>query len=187
MADAYTDAQEEEVGGLGGSSNPSDRRYAIMREALKRMGASVISGALTTVMASSMLVFTTIRIFFRFGVVVSVNMSVSVILSIFLFSAIMMCVSWKKLLSYTFDNILTYDIIFRTFGPVGHTGDLFHVMRSLFSRFGCCKRLQKEEQDDSRVYDLKEMNGSLDDNDADSSAEIGMEVRGGDEADAELQ
>jgi hypothetical protein len=168
MADAYTDAQEEDADSPGIKPPPFERRYNIMREALKRMGASVLSGALTTVMASSMLIFTTIRIFFRFGVVVSVNMSVSVVLSLFLFSAIMML-----------------------FGPVGHTGDLFFLLRCIFGK--CFPRFCAKKNAHSiyeEEYEMKATSLDL----GSRSAEVGLDdpssepvSAAGDDADAELQ
>ena len=54
------------------------------------MGASVVSGAITTVVAAVMLIFCTIQIFSKFGQIVSFNIASSVVFTLFLFSALLM-------------------------------------------------------------------------------------------------
>jgi hypothetical protein len=54
------------------------------------MGVAILGGALTTVLASCMLLLCTIKIFFRFGVVLSINMTISIVFTLFLFSSIML-------------------------------------------------------------------------------------------------
>jgi PERQ amino acid-rich with GYF domain-containing protein len=77
-------------------------RYQFMRYALRRMGVSVISGALTTVLSAALLLFCTLVIFRRFGIIVTFNISISFLLTFFLFPALMFMM-----------------------GPVGHFGQFY--------------------------------------------------------------
>jgi predicted RND superfamily exporter protein len=93
LADAYTEVQEEDASALDSKRPIGERRFHLMREAMYRVGASVLSGASTTAIASAMLILTAIRIFFRFGIVVSINIAIALTLSVILFPCLMMFVT----------------------------------------------------------------------------------------------
>jgi len=92
IADAYCNAK--------GISKPLTRAERLT-QSLAEMGMSVLSGAITTIASGVMLVFCTIQIFFKFGVIISSSIAISLVIALFLFSALL-----------------------AAFGPVGDVGDL---------------------------------------------------------------
>lgn len=77
------------------------------------MGLSVVCGAVTTIAASSVLLLCKLQIFAKFGLIVSVNTALSLILTLFFFCPILMM-----------------------FGPLGTTGDVVVMTKNLLSKFG---------------------------------------------------
>jgi len=65
-------------------------RYGRAREALTHIGLSVVGGALTTVASACMLLFCTIEIFSKFGLIITVNTGFSILLTLFLFCPLLM-------------------------------------------------------------------------------------------------
>jgi hypothetical protein len=55
-----------------------------------RMGPSIISGALTTIASGSMLIFCVIQIFSKFGIIISINLSLAVLFTLTIFSSMLM-------------------------------------------------------------------------------------------------
>lgn len=66
------------------------KRYPRSQDALTDMGASIVGGALTTIASSFMLLFCTIQIFVKFGLIVTVNTAFSILLTIFVFCPLLM-------------------------------------------------------------------------------------------------
>lgn len=102
MAEAYVHAKRHVKASLDGSSfterhfirSPkfflSHCRFEATRIALVHMGSSVLGGALTTVLSSSILMLTTIQIFTKFGIIVSVTLALSLIYTMLFFCSLMM-------------------------------------------------------------------------------------------------
>jgi len=84
MAEAYMHTKEKCRPEQG---NALTQRYVAMQLALRRMGVSIIGGAVTTVVSSSVLLLTTIQIFTKFGVIVSVTLALSLVYTLFFFTS----------------------------------------------------------------------------------------------------
>jgi len=53
------------------------------------MGASIFSGALTTIASTFMLMFCSIQIFFKFGTIITVNIALSILFTFFYFTSLL--------------------------------------------------------------------------------------------------
>eukprot|EP00029_Vermamoeba_vermiformis_P000282 TRINITY_DN1030_c0_g1_i4.p1 TRINITY_DN1030_c0_g1~~TRINITY_DN1030_c0_g1_i4.p1 ORF type:complete len:1469 (+),score=345.30 TRINITY_DN1030_c0_g1_i4:97-4503(+) len=95
----------------------SESRSNKLKHALTSMGFSVMSGSLTTMGAVFILLFCTVQIFVTFGVIIAVNSFLSVVFTLFFFSA---------LLSFM--------------GPVRHQGSFYALLCCLV-----CKKKQRAE------------------------------------------
>jgi len=67
----------------------ADNRHYRVTESLTRMGASVVSGAITTIGSAIMLLFCQLEVFVKFGIIISANIFLSLIFTMFLFTALM--------------------------------------------------------------------------------------------------
>lgn len=65
----------------------SDSRNTRLRQGLTRMGFSILTGALTTSVANAALLLCKIQIFFKFGVLMTISTSFSIIYTLVLFAA----------------------------------------------------------------------------------------------------
>lgn len=79
LGDAYTHSRAK-----------SGKRYPRTRDAITDMGAAIVGGAATTIGSSVMLLFCTIQIFTKFGLIVTVNTAFSIVLTIFVFCPLLM-------------------------------------------------------------------------------------------------
>jgi protein dispatched 1 len=76
------------------------------------MGLSVVCGAVTTIAASSVLLLCRLQIFAKFGLIVSANTALSLILTLFFFCPVLLM-----------------------FGPLGSTGDVVVFVQNLLGKF----------------------------------------------------
>jgi PERQ amino acid-rich with GYF domain-containing protein len=72
------------------SKAKTGKRYPRTRDAITDMGAAIVGGAATTIASSVMLLFCTIQIFTKFGLIVTVNTAFSIVLTIFVFCPLLM-------------------------------------------------------------------------------------------------
>lgn len=99
IANAYTESK----------SNSSIERT---RDALTDLGISVVAGAISTLLAGSMLFFAVIIFFVKFGM--------------FVVSTVLLSLIW---------GLVFFPSLLHTFGPVGTTGELYPLLASIWNCF----------------------------------------------------
>ncbi len=65
-------------------------RHALLREAIQHMGTAILSGAITTIASTAMLLFCQIVLFIKFGAIICVTLLTALLLTALLFPTLLL-------------------------------------------------------------------------------------------------